>query len=99
MQDSRKDLVSEKKGASKGESCYSVDICLGMHVCIKVRNVCIYMYVALRLRRMGKALAKLFGKKDMRIVMLGLAGSGKTSILIDCAVMYLLLWPCGIKIV
>ena len=47
---------------------------------------------------MGKALAKLFGKKDVRIVMLGLAGSGKTSILTYSAVMYLLLWPCVIKI-
>lgn len=30
---------------------------------------------------MGKALAKLFGKKDMRILMLGLDAAGKTSIL------------------
>lgn len=29
---------------------------------------------------MGKALAKLFGKKDMRILMLGLDAAGKTSI-------------------
>ena len=31
---------------------------------------------------MGKALAKLFGKKDMRILMLGLDAAGKTSILL-----------------
>ena len=31
--------------------------------------------------KMGKALAKLFGKKDMRILMLGLDAAGKTSIL------------------
>ena len=31
--------------------------------------------------RMGKTLAKLFGKKDMRILMLGLDAAGKTSIL------------------
>ena len=30
---------------------------------------------------MGKALRKLFGKKDMRILMLGLDAAGKTSIL------------------
>ena len=30
---------------------------------------------------MGKKLAKLFGKKDMRILMLGLDAAGKTSIL------------------
>ena len=30
---------------------------------------------------MGKTLAKLFGKKDMRILMLGLDAAGKTSIL------------------
>ncbi len=30
---------------------------------------------------MGKAFAKLFGKKDMRILMLGLDAAGKTSIL------------------
>ena len=30
---------------------------------------------------MGKALAKLFGKKDIRILMLGLDAAGKTSIL------------------
>ena len=30
--------------------------------------------------KMGKALAKLFGKKDMRILMLGLDAAGKTSI-------------------
>ena len=28
---------------------------------------------------MGKKLAKLFGKKDMRILMLGLDAAGKTS--------------------
>ena len=33
---------------------------------------------------MGKALAKLFGKKDMRILMLGLDAAGKTSILKIC---------------
>ena len=32
-------------------------------------------------RTMGKAFAKLFGKKDMRILMLGLDAAGKTSIL------------------
>ena len=32
--------------------------------------------------KMGKALAKLFGKKDMRILMLGLDAAGKTSILL-----------------
>ena len=31
---------------------------------------------------MGKAFAKLFGKKDMRILMLGLDAAGKTSILL-----------------
>ena len=31
--------------------------------------------------KMGKMLAKLFGKKDMRILMLGLDAAGKTSIL------------------
>lgn len=31
---------------------------------------------------MGKALSKLFGKKDMRILMLGLDAAGKTSILV-----------------
>ena len=31
---------------------------------------------------MGKVLAKLFGKKDMRILMLGLDAAGKTSILV-----------------
>jgi len=30
---------------------------------------------------MGKVLAKIFGKKDMRILMLGLDAAGKTSIL------------------
>ena len=30
---------------------------------------------------MGKKLAKLFGRKDMRILMLGLDAAGKTSIL------------------
>lgn len=30
---------------------------------------------------MGKIFAKLFGKKDMRILMLGLDAAGKTSIL------------------
>lgn len=30
---------------------------------------------------MGKVFAKLFGKKDMRILMLGLDAAGKTSIL------------------
>ena len=29
---------------------------------------------------MGKAFTKLFGKKDMRILMLGLDAAGKTSI-------------------
>ena len=32
-------------------------------------------------QRMGKKFAKLFGKKDMRILMLGLDAAGKTSIL------------------
>ena len=31
---------------------------------------------------MGKKLSKLFGKKDMRILMLGLDAAGKTSILL-----------------
>ena len=31
---------------------------------------------------MGKVFAKLFGKKDMRILMLGLDAAGKTSILV-----------------
>ena len=31
--------------------------------------------------KMGKALSRLFGKKDMRILMLGLDAAGKTSIL------------------
>lgn len=31
---------------------------------------------------MGKMFAKLFGKKDMRILMLGLDAAGKTSILL-----------------
>ena len=31
--------------------------------------------------KMGKVFAKLFGKKDMRILMLGLDAAGKTSIL------------------
>ena len=35
---------------------------------------------------MGKAFAKLFGKKDMRILMLGLDAAGKTSILLQHAV-------------
>ena len=36
---------------------------------------------------MGKAFAKLFGKKDMRILMLGLDAAGKTSILpLACSV-------------
>ena len=35
---------------------------------------------------MGKALAKLFGKKDMRILMLGLDAAGKTSILVHFSV-------------
>ena len=36
--------------------------------------------------KMGKALAKLFGKKDMRILMLGLDAAGKTSILVHFSV-------------
>lgn len=31
--------------------------------------------------KMGKMLSKIFGKKDMRILMLGLDAAGKTSIL------------------
>lgn len=34
-----------------------------------------------RPREMGAAFRKLFGKKDMRILMLGLDAAGKTSIL------------------
>ena len=38
---------------------------------------------------MGAAFRKLFGKKDMRILMLGLDAAGKTSILIlNCIVLF-----------
>ena len=51
-----------------------------MYVCLQVRLgvPCVDWF------KMGKALAKLFGKKDMRILMLGLDAAGKTSILRKC---------------
>ena len=43
---------------------------------------------------MGKAFAKLFGKKDMRILMLGLDAAGKTSILpLACSVHVYTVFP------
>ena len=42
---------------------------------------------------MGKKLAKLFGKKDMRILMLGLDAAGKTSN-VDSAFLCVLLVQC-----
>ena len=48
---------------------------------------------------MGAAFRKLFGKKDMRILMLGLDAAGKTSILVlNCAVLFKVLqvvWTSG----
>ena len=42
--------------------------------------------------KMGKALAKLFGKKDMRILMLGLDAAGKTSILHFTSFFYIMVF-------
>ena len=48
---------------------------------------------------MGKALAKLFGKKDMRILMLGLDAAGKTSILLIllsvCVCVFVIVTVCS----
>jgi len=38
---------------------------------------------------MGKLLSKIFGNKEMRILMLGLDAAGKTSILI-CSCIYII---------
>lgn len=44
---------------------------------------------------MGKTLSKIFGKKEIRILMLGLDASGKTSKLIEC-LFHLMIYVSGI---
>ena len=55
--------------------------CVCVALCAAVTETDLYNRESERYR-MGKALAKLFGKKDMRILMLGLDAAGKTSILL-----------------
>lgn len=45
--------------------------------------------------KMGKTLSKIFGKKEIRILMLGLDASGKTSKLIEC-LFHLMIYVSGI---
>ena len=42
-----------------------------------------YLYRLCRSFNMGKLLSKIFGNKEMRILMLGLDAAGKTSILLN----------------
>lgn len=41
--------------------------------------MCYALVVVLLIRKMGKILSKIFGNKEMRILMLGLDAAGKTS--------------------
>ena len=50
--------------------------------CISLFNISgIYKGNHISDRKMGKLLSKIFGNKEMRILMLGLDAAGKTSIL------------------
>jgi len=44
------------------------------------------------LQKMGKLLSKIFGNKEMRILMLGLDAAGKTSILVYCYILYITIY-------
>ncbi len=53
-------------------------------LCLFYRSTGVYLFSLdpfLDWLKMGKMLSKIFGKKDMRILMLGLDAAGKTSIL------------------